>query len=110
MRKASFIADSTIRLSQTLRRPANWSGRIYGDTARNDSPPVNGFSWFVIEKGAPPGNLAYKVVFHRGEQAGFSAEFAMIPERNVLILIESNGIALEKGYPSFGYLYWTEVF
>jgi CubicO group peptidase (beta-lactamase class C family) len=109
MRAASFIADSTIRRSQSLWKPANWSGKIYGDTSNVAHPPLNGFSWFVIEKGAPPEHLNYKVVFHRGEQAGFSAEFAMIPEKNILILIESNGLALEKGYPSFGYLYWAEI-
>ena len=71
MRHAAFLDSATIRLSQTLWQPGNW-----GDTV----PPNNGFSWFVNEGR----------IFHSGHQAGFTAQFTMIPEKDFLLIFESN--------------------
>ena len=110
MTKASFLGENTIAYSQTLWRPDNWSGKILGDTLLDSMPPQNGICWFVAEKGVAPRNYKHEIVYHRGEQAGFTAEFAMIPEKDILILIESNGIALYKGYPSIKGNYFERIY
>ena len=91
-------------------RPENWSGKLYGDTSAEATPPRNGFCWFVAEKGDYPKKYKHKVVYHTGEQAGFTAEFAMIPEKDVLIIMESNGLALDKGYPLIKGRYLDKIY
>ncbi|HTK81479.1 MAG TPA: serine hydrolase domain-containing protein [Bacteroidota bacterium] len=68
---ATFADTGLIRLSETLWHPPNWADTL---------PPTNGFSWFVKD-GA---------IYHSGHQAGFTAQFTMIPEKNFLLIFESN--------------------
>ena len=73
-----FLKKSTIALSQTLWMPEHWS-----DTLR----PRNGFSWFVQD---PDSALGHKIYFHTGHQAGFIAFFYVVPEKDVLVILELN--------------------
>ena len=77
MRRAAFLDSATIRLSQTLWHPENWSDTI---------PPNNGFSWFVGDGR----------IFHTGHQAGFAALFMMIPAKDFLLIFECNAQELDE--------------
>lgn len=73
-----FVSPQTIDLSQTLWKPAVW---------KQNEPPLNGLCWFVYEKND---TFPYKMVEHTGSQGGFTAIMTMIPEKDLLILMEFN--------------------
>ncbi|HEV8538119.1 MAG TPA: serine hydrolase domain-containing protein [Bacteroidota bacterium] len=110
MNNATFLDKKTITFSQTLWRPGNWSGQVLRDEWQDSMPPLNGFSWFVEESGSRPNKYKNKLVYHRGEQAGFTAEFGMIPGHDAIIIIESNGLALHKGYASIKRNYVDRIY
>ncbi len=73
-----FLDKKTIEFSQTLWHPESWADTLL---------PRNGFSWFVHEKTE---EFPFRIIEHTGSQAGFNAEFLMIPEKDVLVVIEMN--------------------
>lgn len=78
IKRHKFLPADNIEQSQNIWYPENWN---------KTTPPQNGWSWFVFDKSA---DLPYKMIEHAGDQGGFTAHMAMIPEKDLLILMEFN--------------------
>lgn len=78
MKRHLFLPAETLAWSREIWYPANWS---------QEEKPRNGLSWFIFEKTHA---FPYKMVEHAGDQGGFTAIMTMVPEKDLLILMEFN--------------------
>jgi CubicO group peptidase (beta-lactamase class C family) len=77
LRNGTFLDKSSIAESVTAKTFPGWSG---------EKPPAIGWSWFI---GQTADSL--KTVGHTGSQGGFQANYASIPEKNILFVVLCNG-------------------
>lgn len=75
IQNSMFVNKATVDLSRKVFTPSNW---------KDSRAPFIGYSWFIQNEGS------YRLVGHSGDQAGFRAEYWIIPEKNIFIAIINN--------------------
>lgn len=87
IRKYSFTDSQTIRVAEETWFPKNWN---------QVTEPEKAFVWFhrkmALNKKTP--EIKYNVIEHSGDQGGFRAWLAMIPEADITIIWLTNNEAV----------------
>ncbi len=84
LRKATFLSRETVKQSWKVFDPPNWT---------SPHPPSRGWSWEIGRT-----STGLETVEHHGDQGGFVANYVMIPERELLMVILCNGRRDEEKY------------
>lgn len=77
-----FLRPSTVTASRTVKTFANWTSA---------EPPIIGWSWFIREVEGTP------AIQHTGGQGGFSTQYFVVPDKDVLVVFLMNGPGDYKG-------------
>ncbi|MFZ9981951.1 MAG: serine hydrolase domain-containing protein [Cyclobacteriaceae bacterium] len=76
LRTGAFLSKQTIDESMEIKTFNGW---------QDSEPEKIGWSWFIGKTAA-----GYKTIGHTGSQGGFRANFVMIPEKNLFIVMLSS--------------------